>query len=518
MGAAKAQGTANLDAARLSARLSNPNVTNPLGTQTVTWGGAPSFDETGYNAAMAGRNAGGGRWVPGDTENPTRWEQDAPGAAPTREQFTTYGDQPNITQTLTPQGQSLFDQQLRISQSLGDTAESGLDRVRGSTAQPFSLYGLPNRVTDIGRQDFTSNVNAAPVRFDTGYNQPIQYGLGDAGQIQRGIGDAGQIRRGIGNAGNIQGGLDYSGAPRLPGVDDFSADRQRVEEALMSRLTPQFGRDEEALRTRLSNSGLMPGTQAWNTEMDALNRGRTDARMQAILAGGGEQSRLFGLGLGARQQAVGETTTAGQFANQAQGQQFGQNLAGGQFANTAQQQAYNQLLNSGNFANTAQAQAFGQQLAGGNFANQAQAQGYGQAQGNLAAYNAAQGQQFGQGLQGANLQNQVAQARIAEALSNAGLANQGRQNEIQEQMLVRNQPLAELNALRTGAQPTMPQFQPYQGANVAPAPIMQATGQQAAWDQNLYNQGVGQQNALTSGLFGIGQAGMYGWNPFGFGR
>ena len=169
MGAAQAQGTANLDAARLSSRLSNPNVVNPLGTQTVTWGGAPSFDETGYNAAMASQS-GGGRWVPDEESGGinTRWEPAAQGAAPTRAQFTTYGDQPNITQTLTPQGQSLFDQQLRISQSLGDTAEAGLNRVRGSTSQPFSLYGLPDRVTGIGQQNFASNVNAAPVRFETG--------------------------------------------------------------------------------------------------------------------------------------------------------------------------------------------------------------------------------------------------------------------------------------------------------------------------------------------------------------
>ena len=71
---------------------------------------------------------------------------------------------------------------------------------------------------------------------------------------------------------------------------------------------------------------------------------------------------------------------------------------------------------------------------------------------------------------------------------------------------MRNQPLTELNALRTGAQPTMPQFQPYQGANVAPAPVFNAAQQQGAWDQNAYNQQVGQQNATTSGLFGLGSA------------
>lgn len=38
-GAAKAQGAANVDAARAQGRINNPNVDNPYGTQTVTWNG-----------------------------------------------------------------------------------------------------------------------------------------------------------------------------------------------------------------------------------------------------------------------------------------------------------------------------------------------------------------------------------------------------------------------------------------------------------------------------------------------
>ena len=50
--AATAQGAANLDAARLSARISNPNISTPLGGQRVTFG-RQVLNEPAYNKAMA---------------------------------------------------------------------------------------------------------------------------------------------------------------------------------------------------------------------------------------------------------------------------------------------------------------------------------------------------------------------------------------------------------------------------------------------------------------------------------
>jgi hypothetical protein len=55
-GAAQQQGIANLEAARLTARLSNPNVITPLGGQRVTYG-RPQFNRSAYDAAMANYNA-----------------------------------------------------------------------------------------------------------------------------------------------------------------------------------------------------------------------------------------------------------------------------------------------------------------------------------------------------------------------------------------------------------------------------------------------------------------------------
>jgi hypothetical protein len=50
-GAAREQGTANLEAARLTARLSNPNISTPLGGQRVTFG-RQATNQAAYDAAM----------------------------------------------------------------------------------------------------------------------------------------------------------------------------------------------------------------------------------------------------------------------------------------------------------------------------------------------------------------------------------------------------------------------------------------------------------------------------------
>ena len=101
--------------------------------------------------------------------------------------------------------------------------------------------------------------------------------------------------------------LDYSGLPAAPQADDAS--RQRIEQAMLSRLEPQFANDEEALRTRLSNTGFSMGGEGYNRGMDEFNRMKTDARLAAVGAGGAEQSRQFGLEQSARQQGIQEMLT-----------------------------------------------------------------------------------------------------------------------------------------------------------------------------------------------------------------
>lgn len=209
-GAAQAQGAANVEAARTSGKLSNPNITTPLGSRNVTFG------------------------VGGDP------------------------DQVSIVESLSPSSQQRFEQGNRIDTSLGNLAESGLGNVRETLSQPFNQASLPAPVSGI-------NPNQLP-----------------GGQ-----------------------GIDLSRLPQNP-VSGGEEGRDAVTQALLARIEPQFQRDEERLRTRNINQGLRQGSEAFGADQDALNRARNDARFQAVLAGGQEQSRLFDLGQRARTQGLAE--------------------------------------------------------------------------------------------------------------------------------------------------------------------------------------------------------------------
>lgn len=62
-----------------------------------------------------------------------------------------------------------------------------------------------------------------------------------------------------------------------------------VENRLMDlgtrRLQPQFARDEASMRTNLINSGIRPGSDAWNSEMTRLSQNKNDALDQLLLSG-----------------------------------------------------------------------------------------------------------------------------------------------------------------------------------------------------------------------------------------
>jgi hypothetical protein len=100
------------------------------------------------------------------------------------------------------------------------------------------------------------------------------------------------------------------GIPELP--KDFSADRKRVEDAVYGRATrmlqPQFDTAERRMRTDLDVRGIPIGGEARNDVETNFARGRDEAFMdaadRAVLAGGQEESRLFGLAQQARQQAI----------------------------------------------------------------------------------------------------------------------------------------------------------------------------------------------------------------------
>lgn len=107
-------------------------------------------------------------------------------------------------------------------------------------------------------------------------------------------------RQGVEDIGSLDTNIEGFNLDDLKDVDRYGQreqdlGRKSVEEALFSRLNPQFDRDREALEARLAAQGVSPGSEAYIRDMDELRRASTDARFQAVLAGGQEQSRLEGL-------------------------------------------------------------------------------------------------------------------------------------------------------------------------------------------------------------------------------
>ena len=131
----------------------------------------------------------------------------------------------------------------------------------------------------------------------------------DGPQLQTGFGDAGKLTSTYGT--------------------DFSADRQKVEDAMFARANPQIERDRAALETSLVNQGIRRGSDAWATAMAEQNRSVNDQRTSIILGAGQEQSRLAGL----------ERDRAS-FENSAQQQNFDQMAARLGISNEALQQMF----------------------------------------------------------------------------------------------------------------------------------------------------------------------------------
>lgn len=95
-----------------------------------------------------------------------------------------------------------------------------------------------------------------------------------------------------------------------PDANDLAKTRDAYYNQQKSYLDPQFESEQKKLQTQLSNAGVVQGSDAYNEAMDSFNRQRTfsynNAQNNAITQGGAEQSRLFNLGIAARNQPLNE--------------------------------------------------------------------------------------------------------------------------------------------------------------------------------------------------------------------
>ena len=266
-GAAAAQGVANVEAARVGSKLSNPNMYTPYGTQLI------SYD----------------------------------------------GDQPTITQTLTPQAQKTLEEQQKTQYQLASLSGKGATVASNVLDKPFA-FGGPN----------------------------------------------------------VQTSLDLSNVAKMPVNAGMTG-----QEAIMSRLEPSLAKQRTSTETQLINQGLRPGTEAYDNAIQLLGQQENDARTQAALQGinvdmganlQGYNQALQGAQFGntAQQQALAQAIQSRQMplneitalmsGSQIQNPQFGAYsgsnvqaapvFAATQAQGQAEQNAYNQQVAAQN-ANTA---------------------------------------------------------------------------------------------------------------------------------------------------------------------
>lgn len=132
------------------------------------------------------------------------------------------------------------------------------------------------------------------------------------------------------------------------------ATEARLMDLGSKRLDPRFAREEEALRTRLVNQGIRPGTAAFDAEMSNFSQGRNDAYNNLLLTGRGQAVQEA---LAERNQPINEISallsgsqvSQPNFVNTPQTQVAGTDYAGIVNSNyQAQVAAANQKAQSGN--------------------------------------------------------------------------------------------------------------------------------------------------------------------------
>ena len=228
---ANAQGTANIEAARVTTALNRADQLTPYGSMTWAQGGS-GYDKTGYDKALKA------------------W-QDAGGTG-TKPEQSSYGYNPDAwtsTVTLDPRVQSLLDSSLATSQGLQTAIDNSLASTTSTLSQPLNApgsidinrirQGVEGRYTDLQPSLQASNVLASMGRA----------GVGE--QLAR-------LR-------NLYGqDFNYNSAPAMPTADE--ATRQRVEDALYgrstARLNPRFAQGQDQLNSSLAAQGITQGSEA----------------------------------------------------------------------------------------------------------------------------------------------------------------------------------------------------------------------------------------------------------------
>ncbi len=312
--AAQAQGAANLEAAQLQARMSNPSVINPYGTQKVSY----ILDEPSYQKDLAEYNRKMSAFMQGISLDMTG----KPPKEPDRNLYLS----PEVTQTLSPEQQALFEKSNLTKSQLADLALTGARTAHGVIGEPVQLGGMPSP----GAADL---LTGAPALRSTDLTAGAP-GLRSA-----------DLMAGAPALGST---AFTAGAAPLP--QDAAATRNAAYSAIMSRVNEDVAIQRDNLHSDLIAAGIRPGSQAYDERMKLVDRQYTDAQQQAILSANQQAQQDFTQAMQLRQQTVGEAQdifgATAQARAQAQAEQQAMFTASAAARGQAVQEAKDQLIAS----------------------------------------------------------------------------------------------------------------------------------------------------------------------------
>lgn len=175
------------------------------------------------------------------------------------------------------------------------SAAEKMGQISAQNVAQQTAANRPNQNTPFGFSTWTQGPNGQWTQ-QTGLNPTLQGAMGSL------MGQA--------NA-SLSSPLDFSGLQQLGSPD---AIRQQAENAIYaretSRLDPYWQQQQQQMQSQLAGQGLDPGSEAYRRATDDMSRQRTDAYQSAlnnaIMGGGAEAQRQFGMNLQARQQGLSE--------------------------------------------------------------------------------------------------------------------------------------------------------------------------------------------------------------------
>jgi hypothetical protein len=504
-------------AAKQSAYMSNPNIYGPTGSQVVTWQKTPTVDTDAYNKALQAYQ-----------DRIAQYGPENAGETPDQSQFTTFIEQPTITQSIDPNALAALRSQERAQLELSRAAEGAAGGLKNlGIASAFSPQNLPSLGYDIGLSGAIQGApqgiyaplagygqEALPGQVTAGQqatvNLPVQgastaqnqfFGLaqgGPAAPTNLGTFDAGQFTaqaapsgQAFGSAqGGPSGGLYGMAGAGPQGLNLQGLDLSGIGGVAGGPAQGQFGYAQQFV-----------GGPQLQSQIDIANlpQGPVNAGMTAQTA---LLSRLSPQLQGERQQL--------------QTQLINQGLRpGGEAYNSAmsaQMQKENDLLLQAaaqgiSLDQAARQQAFSEQQSRAMFANQAALSGFGAGMEQAQLYNTGLGQNLQQSLATQAAQNQAQQQAFQQRLQGgefgreAQLASFGTQQQAQQ---AANQAIAQNFAQGQAAQQMQNQAI---GQNFEQALAAQQA-QNAALGQN-YQQALGAAGFNREGLlqqFGMGQS------------